>query len=152
MSERGAALFACSVQSAGLAHASTAHLQLAISLWFTKNTTKKRVPVLRLVSSSGNGGGSRSHRNEKSLKKFLWHKNKNQRNLFRGATAAATAAKNVVTPLLHTDQQQLLPLPLPMPLSLPLPLLLLLLFSLLLLLLLPPEPRPSLLWQQQLLL
>lgn len=112
-----------------------------------KTQQKKRVPVLRLVSSSGNGGGSRSHRNEKSLKKFLWHKNKNQRNLFRGATAAATAAKNVVTPLLHTDQQQLLPLP--MPLSLPLPLLL---FSLLFLLLLPPEPRPSLLWQQQLLL
>lgn len=28
-------------------------------------------------------GPSRSHHNEKSLKKFLWHKNKNQRNLFR---------------------------------------------------------------------
>lgn len=87
---------------------------------------KKRVPVSRLVPAEAT--------TTKSLSRNSFGTKTKIKEICFGARQ-----KNVVTPLLHTDQQQLLPLLL----------LLLLLFSLLpllmlLLLLLSPVPRPCL--------
>lgn len=121
------------VQSASLAHASTAHrlapsslLPLPLSsLLSPSGSPKKRVPVSRLVPAEAT--------TTKSLSRNSFGTKTKIKEICFGARQ-----KNVVTPLLHTDQQQLLPL-----------LLLLLLFSLLpllmlLLLLLSPVPRPCL--------
>lgn len=121
------------VQSASLAHASTAHrlapspllpLPLSIACYLPLVHQKKRVPVSRLVPAEAT--------TTKSLSRNSFGTKTKIKEICFGARQ-----KNVVTPLLHTDQQQLLPL-----------LLLLLLFSLLpllmLLLLLSPVPRPCL--------